>query len=62
MYVRELGGLAELPVYEGGRLGRDARVAGPAVIEEQTTPILLLPGMQASTDAQGNYRVSTGGA
>ncbi len=62
VYVRELGGLAELPVYEGGRLGRDARVAGPAVIEEETTTILLLPGMQASTDAQGNYRVSTGGA
>ena len=62
VYVRELGGLAELPVYEGGRLGRDARVAGPAVIEEETTTILLLPGMRGGTDAQGNYRVSTAGA
>ena len=57
IYVRELGGLAELPVYDGGALGSGAVIAGPAVIEEETTTVLLLPGMTARTDAQGNYRV-----
>ena len=57
IYVRELGGLAELPVYDGGALGSAAVIDGPAVIEEETTTVLLLPGMTAKTDAQGNYRV-----
>ena len=57
IYVRELGGLAELPVYDGGSLGSAAVIDGPAVIEEETTTVLLLPGMTAKTDAQGNYRV-----
>ena len=58
IYVRELGGLAELPVYDGGSLGSAAVIDGPAVIEEETTTVLLLPGMTAKTDAQGNYRVA----
>ena len=57
IYVRELGGLAELPVYDGGALGSAAVIEGPAAIEEETTTVLLLPGMTATTDAQGNYRV-----
>ena len=60
VYVRALGGLTELPVYEGGRLGSGAEIAGPAVIEEETTTVLLLPGMEARTDTQGNYSVRTG--
>ena len=58
IYVRELGGLAALPVYDGGALGSGAVIEGPAVIEEETTTVLLLPGMTATTDAQGNYRVA----
>ena len=57
IYVRELGGLTEVPVYDGGSLGSAAVIQGPAVIEEETTTVLLLPGMTATTDARGNYRV-----
>ena len=58
IYIRELGGLTQLPVYDGGSLGSAAVIDGPAVIEEETTTVLLLPGMTAKTDRQGNYRVA----
>ena len=59
VYMRDLGGLAQVPVYDGNRIGSGAEIAGPAVIEEETTTILLLPDMNARSDAQGNYLVST---
>jgi N-methylhydantoinase A len=61
VYVRGLGGLADLPVYDGSAIGSGARIDGPAVVEEETTTILLLPGMCAETDAQGNYLVTIEG-
>jgi N-methylhydantoinase A len=48
---------AMLPVYNGSGLGADARIAGPAIIEETTTTLLLLDGQTATTDAYGNYLV-----
>jgi N-methylhydantoinase A len=49
-----------LPVYAGGVLGSGARIKGPAVIEEETTTFLLLPGQTAKTDVFGNYLVTCG--
>ncbi len=46
-----------LPVYDGGKLGAGAVIAGPAIIEEATTTLLLLAGQVATTDSQGNYLV-----
>jgi N-methylhydantoinase A/oxoprolinase/acetone carboxylase beta subunit len=40
-------------------MGAGATVPGPAVIEEETTTILLLPGQTAKTDNYGNYRVES---
>jgi N-methylhydantoinase A len=57
VYIRDRGGLVEVPIFDGGAMGEGASVAGPAVIEEETTTLLLLPGMTARTDAQGNYLV-----
>ncbi len=48
-----------MPIYEGGTLGASAKIAGPAVVEEETTTILLLPGQTAKTDQYGNYRVES---
>jgi len=58
VYVHERGGQVALPVYAGGALGSGARIKGPAVIEEETTTFLLLPGQTARTDAFGNYLVT----
>ena len=41
--MHQLGGLRELPVYDGSRIGANARIEGPALIEETTTTLMLLP-------------------
>ncbi|MBL8577602.1 MAG: hydantoinase/oxoprolinase family protein [Mesorhizobium sp.] len=46
-----------IPVYNGGSLPVGAGIHGPAVIEEETTTLLLLPGMTARVDIEGNYWV-----
>ena len=57
VYIHELGGMRETPIFDGGSLGAGARVAGPAVIEEETFTGLLLPGQVADVDEHGNYLV-----
>ncbi len=52
-------GFVTLPVYDGGRLGEGAAVAGPALIEEATTTLLLLDGQVAVADRYGNYMIDT---
>lgn len=52
------GGLAlAIPVYAGSACGGNAVIDGPAIIEEDTTTLLLLSGMSARVDADGNYWV-----
>lgn len=46
-----------LPVYAGSAFSAGSAVTGPAVIEEETTTLLLLAGMTARVDADGNYWV-----
>lgn len=57
MYFRELGGMKEVPVYAGERLKIDEEVAGPAVIEEPLTTIVLYPRSRARATAQGSIWV-----
>jgi len=48
-----------LPVYNGSTLGSDAVIAGPAIVEETTTTMLLLQDQLATTDHYGNYLVES---
>jgi len=48
------------PVYDGAQLGAGATIAGPAIIEEVTTTIVIEPGWTAVLDPSGSY-VITGG-
>ncbi|MCH6111205.1 hypothetical protein MMA22_23840, partial [Salmonella enterica] len=45
------------PVYDGAILGAGARVAGPAIIEEETTTIVIAPGWTAELHPGGSYRI-----
>jgi N-methylhydantoinase A len=45
--------LADVPVYDFAALGADQAVAGPAIVESDTTTVLLLPGDAARMDARG---------
>jgi N-methylhydantoinase A len=54
VYFPEAGGFVDCPVYDRYRLGSGAAVAGPAVVEERETTVVLLPGDRASVDEYGN--------
>jgi N-methylhydantoinase A len=43
------------PIYDGGLLGAGASIAGPAIIEEVTTTIVIEPDWAARLDASGSY-------
>jgi N-methylhydantoinase A len=58
VYIQDAGGVVEIAVYDGQTVVAGQSVAGPAIIEEETTTILLLPGHVATMDAQGNYLVA----
>jgi N-methylhydantoinase A len=46
------------PVYDGDKLGTDAAVAGPAIIEEVTTTIVIEPGWTARLDKTNSYVIT----
>ena len=43
------------PVYDGALLGAGAAVQGPAIIEEETTTIVVDPDSTIKLDASGSY-------
>ncbi|MDE0392694.1 MAG: hydantoinase/oxoprolinase family protein [Rhodospirillales bacterium] len=47
-----------VPVYRGDALSPGARIAGPAIVEEATTTVLVPENAEAVIDALGNYRVT----
>ena len=54
-------GWIETAVWEGTGLHSGARIAGPAVIEERTTTVLLGPGDRLVVDATGNFMIEVDG-
>ncbi|HET8996022.1 MAG TPA: hydantoinase/oxoprolinase family protein, partial [Acetobacteraceae bacterium] len=48
-----LDGWVEIPVFDFAALSGDQTVAGPAIIESDTTTVLLRPGNQARFDRRG---------
>jgi N-methylhydantoinase A len=59
--IFEVSGKAtKTPIYDGGKLGAGAKIAGPAIIEEVTTTIVIEPGWKAVLDGTGSYVISKG--
>jgi N-methylhydantoinase A len=52
------GKSTKTPIYDGGKLGAGASIAGPAIIEEVTTTIVIEPGWTAKLDASGSYVIT----
>lgn len=52
------GKAQKTPVYDGGPLGAGATIKGPAIIEEETTTIVVQPGWTARLDASGSYVIT----
>jgi N-methylhydantoinase A len=59
-YFKELGGMVDTPVYKGADLKPGNRISAPAIIEEPTTTILVMPGSEASITKYGNYLIEIG--
>ena len=51
-------GFVDAAVYDGSLLAPGAELAGPALVEEPFTVVVLPPGARARIDEQGNYAVS----
>jgi N-methylhydantoinase A len=54
------GKATKTPVYDGAKLGAGDRVAGPAIIEEVTTTIVIEPGWAARLHESGSYLLTRG--
>ena len=52
------GRFQDTPVYDGDRVGPGHRVAGPAIVEERFTTLVVQPGHVAEVDRHGNYVVT----
>ena len=48
-------GAVATPVYTGRDLPAAMTIAGPAIIEEPTTTLVVYPGMRARRSRTGNY-------
>ncbi len=60
VYFQESVGYVECPVYDRYRLGPQAAVMGPAIIEEFDSTTVLHPGYQATVDEFGNLLLTAG--
>jgi len=49
------GRATRTPVFDGESLGAGASIKGPAIIEEETTTIVIKPGWRAKLDSSGSY-------
>jgi N-methylhydantoinase A len=58
-FFRDLG-MIETPLYRGESLSPGARVAGPAIIREPTTTVVVYPGASATVTPLGNYLLDIG--
>ena len=55
-----LPGRIETPIYDGHRLVPGNRLEGPAVVELETTTVVLHPGQTLRMDAYGNFELFPG--
>ena len=55
VYIPERDAFAEVPVYDGHCMHAGQRIAGPALIEQQTTAIFVSDGFDALVDALGSF-------
>jgi N-methylhydantoinase A len=55
VYVAERNAFAQVPVYDGHRMHCGHRIAGPALVEQQTTAIVISDGYDCVVDALGSF-------
>jgi N-methylhydantoinase A len=54
-------GIHEATIYDGAKLEPDMSFAGPAVIEDPGTTVVIQPGNRVSVDDYGNIHIAIEG-
>ena len=57
-YFPEAGGFTDTPIYDRYRLAPSAHFAGPAIVEERESTVIVGPGAQCRIDAQWNLVIA----
>ena len=60
--VRFNGGWLDTPIFDRASLGRGATLAGPAIVEQPDTTVVIDPGATAIVDDLSNLVISVGAA
>lgn len=60
-FFADAGGFVPTPVYDGTRLLAGNCIVGPAIIEEETTSVVVFPGWQVRLDDPGVYVMTADG-
>jgi N-methylhydantoinase A len=60
VYFKEAGGFVETPCYDADRLRHGNVIAGPAIVEDTKTTVVLPSGATLNVDAYENYMVRRG--
>jgi N-methylhydantoinase A len=60
--VRFTGGWYDTRIFDRASLGRGATLAGPAIVEQPDTTVVIDPGATAVVDGLGNLVISVGAA
>ena len=55
VYIAERDTFAPVPVYDGHRMRCGHRIAGPALVEQQTTAIVISDGYDCVVDKLGSF-------
>ena len=55
IYIPETQSFSTIPLYDGHRMGNGNRVAGPAMIEQETTAIFVSASYDCVVDAYGSF-------
>ncbi|MGR9091417.1 MAG: hydantoinase/oxoprolinase family protein [Gammaproteobacteria bacterium] len=55
VYFGDIDDYRETQIYDGDKLERGMEVAGPAVVEERTTTIVVFPGQKLEVNEYGDY-------
>ncbi|HEU5434205.1 MAG TPA: hypothetical protein VFU81_21215, partial [Thermomicrobiales bacterium] len=56
-WMPEAGGLTDAPVYDRYRLRPDDAIAGPAIVEERESTVIIPPNARCVVDRQWNLVV-----
>ena len=60
--VRFNGGWYDTRIFDRACLGKGAILAGPAIVEQPDTTVVIDPGATAAVDGLGNLMISVGAA